>query len=144
MFDRKVIDALYTEAMIMADEARSYFETLARAGEDQLAPLARVLLSAEALKVSTRLMQVIAWLLHQRAVAGGEIAGSIASDSPQRLGAAIETDGETLQQLPQQARLLSLESIDLYARVRRLDDEMVERPAGGGARALLDQLQSRL
>ena len=70
----KLIDGLYVEAMVLADEARSYFDTLGRDDRLALDPLDRVGFSCESLKVTTRLMHVIAWLLTQRAVAAGELS----------------------------------------------------------------------
>ena len=59
----KLIDSLYTEAMVLADEARSYFDRYGKEERDRLDAILRVGLSCESLKVSTRRMQVIAWLL---------------------------------------------------------------------------------
>ena len=59
----KLIDGLYVEAMVLADEARSYFDTGGRDDRLALDPLDRVGFSCESLKVTTRLMHVIAWLL---------------------------------------------------------------------------------
>ncbi len=70
----KVIDSLYTEAMLLADEARSYFDRNGREDRLRLDPLLRVGFSVESLKVTTRLMHVIARLLTQRALEAGEIS----------------------------------------------------------------------
>lgn len=70
---RRLIDALYTEAMVLADEARSYFDVAGRDEREMLDAMTRVLFSCESLKVTTRLMHVIAWLLTQRAVNAGEL-----------------------------------------------------------------------
>ena len=59
---------------MLADEARSYFDTGGRDDRLSLDPLDRVGFSCESLKVTTRLMHVIAWLLTQRAVAAGELS----------------------------------------------------------------------
>ena len=59
----KVIDALYVEAMVLADDARAYFDTFSREDRDALGPVLRVAFSCESLKVTTRLMHIIAWLL---------------------------------------------------------------------------------
>ena len=68
----KLVDSLYVEAMVLADEARSYFDSAARDDRMELDPVDRVGFSCESLKVTTRLMHVIAWLLTQRAVTAGE------------------------------------------------------------------------
>ncbi|RYG75678.1 MAG: DUF1465 family protein, partial [Alphaproteobacteria bacterium] len=71
---RKLIDSLYIEAMLLADEARGYFDEIGREERDALEALNRVAFSCESLKVTTRLMHIIAWLLTQRAVDAGELA----------------------------------------------------------------------
>ena len=71
MLAKRLIDGLYTEAMLLADEVRAYFDDVGRDARDLLDPIERVLFSCESLKVTTRLMHVIAWLLTQRAVEVG-------------------------------------------------------------------------
>ena len=83
----KLVASLYTEAMLLADEARSYFDMSGRADRDSLDPIDRVGFSCESLKVTTRLMHVIAWLLTQRAVEAGELSrkpGAPARPPPRR------------------------------------------------------------
>ena len=84
----KLVDALYVEAMVLADEARSYFDTIGRDDRLSLDPIDRVGFSCESLKVTTRLMHVIAWLLTQRAVDAGEMAPREALEPSRRLGPA--------------------------------------------------------
>lgn len=57
---RRLVDSLYVEAMVLADEARGYFDQLGRDERDALEALSRVAFSCESLKVTTRLMHVIA------------------------------------------------------------------------------------
>src|SRR3954453_19872774 len=68
----RLIDSLYTEAMLLADEARSYFDDAGREERATLAPFARVGFACESLKVTTRIMHIVAWLLTQRAIESGE------------------------------------------------------------------------
>ena len=69
----RLIDSLYTEAMLLADEARSYFDDAGRDERQSLEPFARVGFACESLKVTTRIMHIVAWLLTQRAIESGEI-----------------------------------------------------------------------
>src|SRR5207237_5243068 len=69
----RLIDSLYTEAMLLADEARSYFDDAGREERSVLHPFARVGFACESLKVTTRIMHIVAWLLTQRAIESGEI-----------------------------------------------------------------------
>lgn len=118
---RRVIDTLYIDAMVLADEARSYFDEGGRADREALDPLARVSFSCESLKVTTRLMHVIAWLLTQRAVDAGEMALREALDESRRLGTAPTTEGAVIHSMPAVAQTLIWASIDLHRRVARLD-----------------------
>src|SRR5215212_1296997 len=99
----KLVDSLYVEAMVLADEARSYFDSAAREDRLGLEPVDRVGFSCESLKVTTRLMHIIAWLLTQRAVAAGELTRRQAGESERRLGPAPVSDEQLLPRLPQPA-----------------------------------------
>ncbi len=122
---QRLIDRLYTESMLLADEARSYFDEGGRAERDALLPLARVAFSCESLKVTTRLMHVIAWLLTQRAVMAGELPMRDALDPSRRLGDAPVSDRAVLADLPPSASALVGASEDLHRRVARLDRAQV-------------------
>ena len=119
---RRLIDSLYVEAMLLADEARGYFDEHGRAERAALVPLTRVAFSCESLKVTTRLMHVIAWLLTQRAVSAGEMRPEQALDPSRRLGDPPVTDPLALDGLPQGALALIESSIDLHRRVGRIDE----------------------
>jgi len=140
----RVIDSLYTEAMLLADEARSYFEDSARAARSSLDPLTRVGFSCESLKVTTRLMHVVAWLLTQRAAAAGEIAAAPRRSSARRLGRAADSDEVLVARFPQGAQDLIASSRDLYSRVKRLQDGAVLDPPPSPARALISRLERSL
>jgi len=118
---RRLIDSLYVESMLLADEARGYFDEAGREDRETLAPLTRVIFSCESMKVTTRLMHVIAWLLTQRAVAAGELAPRDALDPSRRLGDGPDTDDSTIATLPNAAKVLVVASIDLHRRVARFD-----------------------
>lgn len=70
---RPIIEALYHEALVLADEVRTVFAL--GVGEEQLSRSdnTRLALSSEGLKATTRMMHVLAWLLNQRAFLGGEM-----------------------------------------------------------------------
>ena len=141
----KLVDALYVEAMVLADEARAYFDDHGRTDRESLDPIIRVSFSCESLKVTTRLMHVVAWLLTRRAVEAGEIDAREARSSSRQLGAAPSSETMAIAQLPPSARALVDASIDLYARVARLDQEIDrEQPMLSPARRLLDRLEQSL
>ena len=140
-FQRKLIDALYVEAMAMAEGARGYFDGIGRQERDALDPVLRVGFSCESLKVTTRLMHIIAWILTQRAVEAGELQWTEARDPVRRLGASPESDAVVLAKLPPHAAALAHGSIELHRRVERLD-QMADEPAI--ALSPVQALQARL
>jgi regulator of CtrA degradation len=141
----RLIDSFYTEAMLLADEARSYFDDAGRDDRALLDPFVRVGFACESLKVTTRIMHIVAWLLTQRAIETGEI-GTIEGRRPERrLGHAQDSDPAVVTQLPNSAQRLIGSSIDLYARVKRLDEgNSGAEPIQSPARALMGRLERGL
>ncbi|MBW4329281.1 DUF1465 family protein [Stakelama sp. CBK3Z-3] len=139
---RRLIDSLYTEAMLLADEARAYFDEVGREERHGLDPMARVTFSCESLKVTTRLMHIIAWLLTQRAVLVGELAERDALDPSRRLGAAPQSDMEAVYRMPETARRLVFASMDLHRRVAIQDAAQAGEMDNmrSPARAMMDRL----
>jgi regulator of CtrA degradation len=121
----RLVEGLYTESMLLADEARSYFDS-DRARSISPAEVA-VAFSCESLKVTTRLMHVIAWLLNQKALRAGELSLDDIT-SLEQLGYAPATDGYWLDELPEEARSLITASEDLYYRVQRICEGMIHQP----------------
>lgn len=140
----RLVDALYTEALLLADEARAYFDEGARADRAGFDPLTRVAFSCEALKVTTRLMHIVAWLLTRRAVESGEIGPQTPAGGGRRLGRAVGTDAESVAHFPDTARTLIAATCDLYGRVERLEQGRGIEGGPGPARALLNRLERSL
>jgi regulator of CtrA degradation len=141
----RLIDSLYTEAMLLADEARSYFDDCGRDERAALDPFARVGFACESLKVTTRIMHIVAWLLTQRAIESGEIVLADGRRPERRLGHAQESDPAVIEQLPEAAQRLITSSMDLYARVKRIDESPAEvEAAHSPARALMGRLERDL
>jgi regulator of CtrA degradation len=141
----RLIDSLYTEAMLLADEARSYFDEAGRDERATLLPFARVGFACESLKVTTRIMHIVAWLLTQRAIESGEIPTREGRRPERRLGNAQDSDAEIVAQLPEAAQRLINASADLYARVKRLDEGTLEAQVPQSpARALMGRLERGL
>src|SRR3954469_3867208 len=141
----RLIDSLYTEAMLLADEARSYFDDAGRDDRVMLEPFARVGFACESLKGTTRIMPIVEWLLTQRAIETGEIPMIDGRRPERRLGHAQDSDPVVIAQLPKVAQRLINASVDLYARVRRIDEgtldsEIPQSPA----RALMGRLERGL
>ena len=141
----RLIESLYTEAMVLADETRAYFDQAGRDERASLEPFARVGFACESLKVTTRIMHVVAWLLTQKAVETGEIQPGSARRPERRLGHAADSDEAMLRSLPLAAQRLVQASTELYARVKRLDEEgLDEAPVASPARALMGRLERDL
>lgn len=144
---RKLIDSLYVEAMVMADEARGYFDAQADMDREALDIMVRVSFSCESLKVTTRLMHIIAWLLTQRAVLNGELHSTELSDPRHQLGDTARSDPGVVARFPFAARSLIEASQDLYDRVARLQGSMIANGEimpmipSSPARQLLDRLE---
>jgi regulator of CtrA degradation len=140
---RKLIDSLHVEVMVLSDEARSYFDGFGLADRIQLSPITRVIFSCEALKVTTRLMHSVAWLLSHRAQFGA------VQDTRRRLtslGRATPTETSSITDLPEEAQRLILASVDLYTRIERLALSLNEPPSQAASPAfhLQQQLERSL
>ena len=123
MIAARLIDALYTDAMLLADDVRSYFDDEGGSVRATLAPLEQVLFSCESLKITTRLMHVVAWLLTQRAIEAGELPVE-GQGEVRDLGPPIAIDAAVLTALPAVARRFVVASADLHARAARLEAGM--------------------
>lgn len=118
---RPIVEALYTEALVLADEVRAVFAAGTRepvAGENAYVRLA---LSTEGLKTTTRMMHVLAWLLNQRALFQGEL-----SENQVRLHGALPPDRGSdegqLALLEPETRALIADTEKLHQRIARLDE----------------------
>ena len=123
-----IIESLYGEALVLADEARAAFDLSGRldiVGEDE--DLARVALSCEALRTTTRMMHAIAWLLNQRAYFAGELSefqlrqhGRLPASQPHSSPETLDMLGPTTQELIRRTERF-------HARIARLDNAWRER-----------------
>jgi len=114
----------YDEAVELLVETRNYITYMDPAAKDDRPALERLQISAETMRVTARLAQVMAWMLAQKAAAAGEISALEASgptfsvpDDPTCL-AETEIGADDLP-----ARLVQLlsRSRRLYVRVRHLN-----------------------
>ena len=128
--NQPIIETLYCEALVLADEVRAAFDlTPARAGDEDLV---RIALSVEGLRTTTRMMHVLAWLLNHRAYFSGELSefqlrrhGVLPPDRP--------ADPEQLALLEPATCVLIAETEAFHRRIARLDaawrDHFVVQPA---------------
>ena len=139
----RIIEGLYCEALVLADEVRSAFVQPDRIGggsadEDFL----RVALSCEALRTTTRMMNAIAWLLNYRAFFMGELTEfqlrrhcRLLPESP--ISEACERDV-----LSSDIRELVLATERFHARLSRIDDGW--RRSYSNETSAVSQLRQRL
>ena len=117
----------YYETMALLIETRNYVAYQEAANMRALPPQARLQVSYESLRVTSRLTQVMAWLLAQKAVHAGELTQEQgASDEYALAGGQVCTDpsGPDNEALPTGLRSLLDRSHRLYTRVSRLDDQV--------------------
>lgn len=117
-----IVEGLYCEALELADQVRAAFDLSSRltvAGEDE--DFARVALSCEALRTTTRVMHAIAWLLNQRAYLTGELS-EFQLRRHGRLPPARRDEGQEQPEMlgPELAALVD-RTRQFYARIERLD-----------------------
>jgi regulator of CtrA degradation len=121
----RIVEALYAEAIGLAEAVRQRFErlrleTVQNAGADD-EDLRRVQVSCEALRTTTRVMHCLAWLLNHRAHFAGELSelqlrrhGRLIANFPASEIAVVEG-------LPADVQMLVHESERLYQRIQRLE-----------------------
>jgi regulator of CtrA degradation len=141
----RLAETLYTEALLLADETHAYYDLAGRSDREQLEPRERVQFACEALKATTRLMHVIAWLATRRAIATGELPEGDPRSAERQLGESTPSDTNVLGAMPTPARRLILAGIDLHERVGRVAAG-IEAPiaTASPARALLQRLERSL
>ena len=125
-------DNTFGEAMALAREAREYLAYQDSGEGSRLSPKLRLTVSCEAMRMTARLTQVVAWLLVQKAVHAGELTREQASQPRYRLGGqevCQATSPVADEPLPDRLNDMLERSHRLYQRVVRLD-AMLDRDAG--------------
>lgn len=116
------VGSTYDEAMALLEETRNFLAEDRQRGET---PTVRIAISYEAMRVTTRLVQVVAWLLARKAVMAGELSPAQAAAERHMLSDAPlcrDAQGEENMNLPEELRALLAASHLLYRRVLRLDE----------------------
>lgn len=134
----RIIEGLYSEGLVLSDEVRAVFTLSGRLdatgdGEDE----ARLALSCEALRTTTRMMHAVAWLLNHRAYFAGEIS-EFQLRCYGKLAEFPESEPGRLALLDPDIRELVQATERFHARLKRLDAGWrQEDPATTGAIARL-------
>ena len=140
---RAQVEALYVEAMLLADEAHAAFAAARDLDGAPRDPLLQVSLACESLKTTTRLMHIIAWLLHRRAMLAGE-PGARRHDSAAHLGDPVEADWAICARFDPELRRIVAASERLFDRIARIEAGWAQGDAPRPVQALLAQLEARL
>lgn len=120
----------YDEALDLMLEARNYMTYVERRERERAGAVTGLRMSCEAMRVTSRLTQVMAWLMMQRAVHEGELEADQALTEPNRLSGGevcLDDSFSADLTLPNGLRSLLDRSFRLYQRVARLEEQMVGR-----------------
>ncbi|MFD1623794.1 DUF1465 family protein [Azospirillum griseum] len=126
----------YDDTMALLVEARNYVAYHDASEHRKLSPQVRLQISYESMRVTSRLTQVMAWLLAQKAVHAGEISKAKGvSDDFALSGGEVCTDasGPENEELPAGLRSLLERSHRLYQRVERLERMVRDEVERSGA-----------
>lgn len=139
--NEQIIEALYREALLLADEARGAFDLRAESHYVDAPDAIRLALSIEGMKTTTRLMHVLAWLLNHRAFLSGEL-----SEHQLRTHCSLPgdrgIDDNQLALLEPETRALIRDSQRLHDRIARLDADW--RALDNDAAPPVRELQGRI
>ncbi len=117
---RPIIEALYGESLVLADEVRAVFALGVQEIDSEASDDLRLALSSEGLKATTRMMHVLAWLLNHRAYFSGELT-EMQLRRHSRLPEDRSSREEDLELLEIPTRELIDETVRLHRRIARLD-----------------------
>ncbi|HWU01620.1 MAG TPA: DUF1465 family protein [Novosphingobium sp.] len=139
----RIIEGLYCEALVLSDEVRAAFDLSGRIEETGHSEnMARIALSCEALRTTTRMMHAVAWLLNHRAYFMGELSefqlrryGRLTPDLP-------AADPERMTLIAPEMRKLIEASEHFYARLLRIYRNWRESVQAGPS--AIERLRARL
>ncbi|CAA7620717.1 conserved hypothetical protein [Candidatus Terasakiella magnetica] len=120
----------YDETMTLMVEARNYMAYVEQRERRRVGAMIGLRISCEAMRVTSRLTQVMAWLMFQRAVHEGEVPPEAALSDQSRLSGTEACMDESFhhdETLPNGLLSLMDRSFRLYVRVARLEKMMVQR-----------------
>ena len=119
-----LFDRLFDETIDLIEQTVDYLEASGKSDRASLPGSLLIPYTTETMRLSTQLMQSMAWLMVQKAVRMGELDLSEAGTPKHRLGArrVCEDPGPDLARLlPERFVVLAERGRGLYARLGRLD-----------------------
>jgi regulator of CtrA degradation len=117
----------YREGMALVEEAATYLDGPGREQAKDLPRSTALAYATESMRLTTRLMQVAAWLLVQKAVNEGDMSESEALGEKYELGGSSLAKSRKIdgtEQLPDALKELIVRSENIYRRIERLDGQM--------------------
>jgi len=122
---------LFREGMDLVEETAAYLDGDGRTEAKALERSVSLTYATESMRLTTRLMQLASWLLLHRAVKEGEMTLTQANreKTKVKLSAADPGPQDMIAKLPAQLQDLIARSMNLQARVRRLDITIHTPPA---------------
>lgn len=139
------VEKTHEEALALAERARDRIAAARHMPGDGLSVATRAAWAAETMRMTTRLMHVIAWTLTRKAVAAGEMSAAAARAPKHRLAGEDEPpalDPEATALLPDAIRELVEASEALYERARRLDLMLDTPPTGNRLEELWNRIEN--
>ena len=128
-------DRLADETVALLTEAQHYFSHYLGGGKRHFDADVQILISLENQRITSRLTQIMAWILAEKALHSGEIAlRQLTSGqySPPNISFMTDASDLSAEDFPESLRVLLNKSHGLYLRVLRLD-EMIRIKAGAAS-----------
>jgi regulator of CtrA degradation len=138
---------VYDEGMSLVEEASAYFSEQGEIDKENLPPMAKTAFISESMRLTTRLTQMMSWLMLQRAVASGEVSFEEARKSEHRLRPQpreADIDDESRSLLPDALTNLVERSEHLYNRVERLETEFQSGNSENVVQSMIDRIESEI
>ncbi len=126
---------LFRDGMNLVEETAAYLDGEGRTEAKSLERAIGLTYATESMRLTTRLMQLASWLLLHRAVREGEMTLNQANREKTKVKLTAAEPGATdlIEKLPSQLQALITRSVELQAKVRRLDATMHAEKTDAGA-----------
>jgi len=126
---------LFRDGMDLVEETAAYLDGDGRVEAKALERAVGLTYATESMRLTTRLMQLASWLLLHRAVREGEMKLNQANREKTKVKLTAAEPGATdlIEKLPSQLQALITRSMELQAKVRRLDATMHAEKKDTGA-----------
>jgi len=132
----ELFDRLFDDTIKLIERTIAYLERESPSDREPLSVGAKLVFATESMRLTSQLMQCMAWLLARKALRRGEISEFEAASPTYRLGTNSACSAESLagtETLPRRFRDLLAEGRSSYLRIARLDHFAYGSPAGGRA-----------